>query len=92
MFLNHLPLLPASVAIVRPGYPYGERSFGPIGVDTFYVISQHRLILCINIVLYFVQGMLPLYHILLLIFSDWMDPEAGTGHFCASMSVKRGRE
>lgn len=65
---------PASVAIVRSGYPRGERSFGPTGVDTFHVISQHRLILCINIVLYFAQGMLPLYHILLLIFSDWMDP------------------
>lgn len=65
---------PASVAIVRSGYPCGEHSFDPTGVDTFHVISQHRLILCINIVLYFAQGMLPLYHILLLIFSDWMDP------------------
>lgn len=36
--------------------------------------------------------MLLLYHILLLIFSDWMDPQAGTGHFCASTSVKGGRE
>lgn len=32
--------------------------------------------------------MLPLYHILLLISSDWMGPEAGTGYFCASTSVK----
>lgn len=83
---------PASVAIVRPGYPRGELSFSPTRVDTFHVIMQHRLILCINIVLYFAQEMLPLYHILLLIFSDWMDPEAGTGRFCASTSVKRGRE
>lgn len=27
--------------------------------------------------------MLPLYHILLLISSDWLGPEAGSGHFCA---------
>lgn len=59
---------PASVAIVRPVYPRGERSFGPTGVDTFHVISQHRLILCINIVLYFAQGMLPLYHFVINIF------------------------
>lgn len=44
---------PASIAIVRAGYPRGERSVGLSGVDTFHVISQHRLILCINIVLYF---------------------------------------
>ena len=33
--------------------------------------------------------MLPLYHILLLISSDWLGPEAGTGHFCALAEGKR---
>jgi len=70
---------PAGIAMVRPGRPRGERSLSLGGVDTFSRdLAQHRLILCINIVLYFAQGMLPLYHILLLISSDWMGPGAAT--------------